>query len=405
MLSAVTISGRDVPLANVEYRVTIQTGSAAIWEIPQPTTCQVAIWSKDIVPAHIGDELTLMNDDLPADKARFRGQITNVQLDHPEPGIARALITAQGPMMRLGRMTVAYSTLPEQTAAERLVDLFAMAGVVAQVKDPGLSFVMVERPLDNQKGRFMLEETVRGEPFDIWEMNIPLQLRAGITFDKAQFGNSDPASEATAVFLDQSSPTDYALELWGEINRSDTNLQTLPADAIAWEPRWQQDTGRVVNQIAVEYGPYPTDASARPTIAVESAPSIATFGPASTTIKTDIKDAQDAGGLAVKLLSSYAQPMWELSSCDLLLHEVDELTRRQLLGLIRPGLAVRVDDLPQPAPATYSDFWVEGFTEAYAPGQHIMTLALTAIPTGPRFDHLRFDDADPTSPSTAVFNY
>lgn len=407
MITEVRIKGQPVPLDRVEYQVTIQTGSAARWEIPQATTCQIAIWSDDVIPAVVGDELTIIDDDIDTGNARFRGQVTNVELSHPDPGIVRQLVTAQGPLMRLGRMTVGYGTLPEQTAADRLADLMAMAGVYAQVMDDGWPAVMAARPLDDQKGSFMFGETMRSEPFDVWEMNIPLELRQGITFDTAQFDESDPAAPETAVFIDTASPLGYAVELWGEQSRSDVNLYAIPSHAVMWEPRWKQDTGRVVNDITITYGDYPAQGSSdkRPTVRVQSAASKAAYGPASTQITTDILGQADAGRTATQLLDEYASPKWEMASCELLLDELSTIDRKMAMTMIRPGRAIHIEDLPQPAPATYSDFWVEGFTEVYSPGRHTMTLALTSIPTGPRFDFMEFDNADPTSPATAVLNY
>ena len=408
MLTGITINGQTVDPATVEYQVTIQTGPGAQYELPQPTTCSVAIWSDTSLNVALGDELMVHDDDITADRARFRGQVTNVALEHPGPGIVRQNITAMGPLMRLGRATIGYTDLIEEGAAFRISEVCARADIVA-VMEPGLVGPnMVAREADDQSCRFMFDEVMRSSPFDVWEMNAPLMLSIGPMFDMCQFGNNDPQDIATAVFVDgtQGDPG-YAIEILPESYRDTTPVLGLSPDAVGWGLRWEKDTGRVVNKVSVVYGDYPPEGSStqRPKVSTESASSIATFGPSTTEIVTDLSDSADAGTRAVAILDAYASSHWEMRSCDLILEQMNDTERRMVMTQVRPGARVEIDQLPLPGPAARSAFYVEGFTESYKPGDHIITLALTAIPTGPQFDLMRFDDADPNSPTTAVFNY
>lgn len=406
MISAVSIDGTPLDLGRIEYQVTIQTGSSAQWESPQSTSCQLRVWSPDIVPASVGQELVIEDDDIPTGKARFRGQVTNIELMHPTDGAVRATITAQAPLMRLGRATTGYWTAPEQTAAQRITDICTEAGVTAIIKRDDQT-ALVGREFQDTACRFAFDECLASEPFDVWEMNIPLQLRTGPQFDLCRFDDSDPQADTTAVFTDGASETGLAIELWSENRRDEDAAITLPPDAVVWEPVWRQDTGRVINAVSVTYGdhPAPGTSTPRPVVRVADDPSAAIYGPASTQVTTDLKDAADAGHLATRLLTTYSAAHWEAASCDVVMDSLDTVTRKLFMTRIRPGAKVSMTNLPQPAPAFASEFYVEGFTESYANGQHIITLALTAIPTGPQFDLMRFDDADPNSPTTAVFNY
>jgi hypothetical protein len=74
---------------------------------------------------------------------------------------------------------------------------------------------------------------------------------------------------------------------------------------------------------------------------------------------------------------------------------VDQLTvpeRDQVLALVS-GSSVIVNDLPEPAPFPQFLGIVEGWSETYTPGQHILTLSIS----DPRYSYqtVPWEDVDP----------
>jgi hypothetical protein len=67
--------------------------------------------------------------------------------------------------------------------------------------------------------------------------------------------------------------------------------------------------------------------------------------------------------------------------------------RDQVLALIS-GSSVLVNDLPQPAPFEQFLGLVEGWSETYTPGQHILTLSIS----DPRYSYqtVTWGEVDPT---------
>jgi hypothetical protein len=94
------------------------------------------------------------------------------------------------------------------------------------------------------------------------------------------------------------------------------------------------------------------------------------------TLQTGLKANADANTRAAAILLAQAYPLWNLGNISIY---VDQLTvpERDLVLALISGSTVVVGDLPEPAP--YSQFLgiVEGWSETYTPGQHILTLSIS----------------------------
>ena len=377
MSKITTVTVNDVPLDlnEVQYEIKLQTGASARWALPQPTTAQLMLWTTDRLPVQVGDFVEWVTEENAPGTSRFRGQVTNTTLVHDRPGRVQTVATLAGPLLRLGRCNMGYDTMPEQPSSERIVEIFNRAGVVCTVKAPEPDNTLVEFINNNQTCRSAFEAVMYSNPYDVWELDQPIG------------GNS--------------------VDLYSEIGRIEPfDFVEIPAANTIWEPTWYQDTGQVVNDVTVTYGPLNSGTAGQTeSVRLVSNDSIAIYGPISTKVTTHLRDEDDAGYLATRLIDTYAQAKWKISGAEIDCITLDHDTHEEVVQNMRVGSRISLTQLPAPTPLQGGHFWVEGFTEYYAPDTHTMTIALTPVLTGPLFDVAQFDNADPAAYETAVLAY
>ncbi len=105
-----------------------------------------------------------------------------------------------------------------------------------------------------------------------------------------------------------------------------------------------------------------------------------------------MKDATDVTDRAGKIITAQANPLWSLGQISILVHQLDTIPQEQILNLVS-GMSVSIIDLPQPAPLGQFVGIVEGWSESYTPGEHILTLSLS----DPRysFETVTWGEVDP----------
>jgi len=147
----------------------------------------------------------------------------------------------------------------------------------------------------------------------------------------------------------------------------------LNAPGIIFAPTWSKTLTPLINDVTVTYGP---DESVTQT---DSA-SITQYGRREYRLETDIKTVSDATTRAAGIMTAQANALWNLGQISVLVDQLNPTDTDKLLGLVS-GSLVMVFGLPASGPAP--DFYgiVEGWTDSYNNGQHIMTLSIS----DPRF--------------------
>jgi len=177
---------------------------------------------------------------------------------------------------------------------------------------------------------------------------------------------------------------------------STTAATVLPSNGVIFTPAWTQNQVSIINDVTVSHG----DPASYHT--ATDATSIATYGRRALTLETGLDKAADATSRANAILLAQAYPLWNLGNISIYVDQLTVPERDQVLALIS-GSSVLVNDLPQPAPFEQFLGLVEGWSETYTPGQHILTLSIS----DPRYSYqtvtwgevsptLQWGDVDPT---------
>jgi hypothetical protein len=177
---------------------------------------------------------------------------------------------------------------------------------------------------------------------------------------------------------------------------STTAATSLPSNGVIFTPAWTQNQVSIINDATVSHGDPPSYHQAT------DATSIATYGRRALTLETGLKANADAISRASAILLAQAYPLWNLGNISIYVDQLTVPERDQVLALIS-GSSVLVNDLPQPAPFEQFLGLVEGWSETYTPGQHILTLSIS----DPRYSYqtvtwgevsptLQWGDVDPT---------
>lgn len=357
-VSAIIVNGVSIDLADVEYNVQITHGRSDIKSTPEPSSAAVTLRGATGTGLNIGDTLTIQA----YTANRFIGNVTDLTLEHLDttPPVPVTRVTAIGYLAKLGTLTTDGTAFTAETVRDRIDDVMTPTGLayfngadqlldLAANADPGIQPVQTYLQtlaewsggtyFDDTTGRIVFEDYgergVAGNP-GIWNN------QTGTWSANTGAWNTYPASNAAP---------------------------SLPAGAVAWSPSWTKNLQTIVNDIEVEYdggGIYQADDSA----------SIAVHGRRAYKLTTELAVAADATARANQILTAQAQPLWNLGQITVLVDRLSTAQRNAAMDLIN-GSRVIINGLPATSPYTQFQGIVEGWSETYVPGRHILTLSLS----------------------------
>lgn len=365
-ITAITIDGSPVTLADVENSITITHGRGDISNSGQPSTCRLAILldTTDPIPATIGSTLTVEAHSTP----RFTGTVTAVTVTHDGSHVGyvtRCSIDAVGYLDRLDRLVTGTADFLEETFEDRATGILAATGLTYAVSnDDGT--ILIAETAEAVTVREYLQKlcvTVGATMCDLPDGTILLE-----TYTRREANYTGGAwADATGTWADNT-------QTWG----SGRSALELPSDAVEWEPVWMLRQDTIVNDVTVAYG----SNDPKDTVTDTDAASVTAYGKRSAYLDTGIKNLADATARAAAILTAQALPHWNIDRLTVLVDDLDVTTRDAVLAL-ESGDRVIINNLPQAAPEGLYFGVVEGWTETHTPIGHRITLNLS----DPRFSY------------------
>lgn len=383
MNPTVYVNGTALDLDEVEYRISLTHGRNDITAAPAPSDASITLYGFTSIPVEISDIVEIEA----YGQTRFTGRVTDTLLTHdfnpngPTLGIpasayvARLEVTLVGNLSLLGLKFVGASGYSRELLNDRVENILTDAGLTfANNSDP----LMTQEPLDALDGGYSaldlltaLGTETGGTLCDLpdgavlWES----YSRRGFGYNPAHWYDIDP--------LDTYPDLPY---IWADIyDRVDTAPLTvdLPKPLVAWSPTWRNSAQTILNDVTVIYSENGNQSE------TDSDPaSILTHGRRAFTLTTRLHYSTDAQTRASEIIRMQSEPRYAVQSVEVLMEEVTEPLRGQILDLIS-GSKVGIDVMPQPAPIDDYIGIVEGWAETYTPGLHRLVLSLS----DPRFSY------------------
>lgn len=308
-LTSITLDGVALDLDDVLADVTIRHGRAGYFDSASPSTCQLSLLGVPrsfTRPFRLGSELIVIASDGVTAAPRFTGRLTDGDLVGDE---LTAIAVAR--LRTLSGYTVGAVAYPEESWSARVTRAFTEAGLAAS--------------LELAAGAF--------NPTLLARAAEPITLAAYLD-ELAETVESAVADRPDGRILVQA------------INaRSSSGSVALSPAEVAYAPGWVMRLP-AANVVAVSYG------SPEATVSATDAASVALYGPISTTIPTELKNAADASSMANARLSRAAYARWTTPATTLLFGRRLEL-----------GKPVGLSSLPPAAPFSSWSPTLEGWTD------------------------------------------
>ncbi len=357
-ITEIAVNGAALDLTYVEYNVQVTHGRSDIKSTPEASTASVILRGATGTGVNIGDDITIEAYNAP----RFTGNITDLALSHLDTTPATPVVQVQavGYLAKLGTRTTDGNAFTAQTVRQRVADVMDATGLtyfngadqtldLAANADPGIQPTLgyLQSLAEWSGGTYFDDPTGR------------------IVFE--DYGDRGVAANP-GIWNNQTGAWSANTNAWNTYPASNAAPQ-LPAGAVAWSPEWAKNLQTIVNDIEVEYDGgniYQADDNA----------SIATFGRRAYNLTTELALAADATARANQILTAQAQPLWNLGQITVLVDTLTTGQRDDLLALMN-GARVIINGLPAASPYTQFQGIVEGWSETYTPGRHILTLSLS----------------------------
>jgi len=360
-ISHIIIGGVTLDLDDVEYQVSVTHGRNDIKSQPEASTAVIVIRGSAGLDVNLSDVM-----DINAwDTTRFTGEVSDIQITHLSsvPAVALTTITAIGNLSNLGSRITGASGYASETVYARAEEILTDSGeTYLNGGTSSLELYAISagnaQPQTCLDGLQALAEWSGGTYFDTPNGYIVFESygsRGATAFAGAWSALINPWDEYQQTW--DSFPTSYAGTM-------------LPGDGVVFTPSWNKNQVSIINDATVSHGSNPSYHQAT------DATSIATYGRRALTLETGLKANADAITRANEILLAQAYPLWNLGNISILVDELTEPDRNLVLNLIS-GSAVVVNDLPEPAPFSQFLGIVEGWSETYTPGQHILTLSIS----------------------------
>lgn len=369
-ITAITVDGTGLALADVEYSVVIYHGRNDIATSPTPSSAQLSLFitGQASIPVHLSESLVIQAYGVD----RFTGVITDLNLEHmySQDGTPMTVLTmvAIGALAKLGAFYDAASGFPAEPLDTRLSAILGATGLPSVVDaDPHIHLIAYPAGAKTVD-QLLLELAVwtGGTMYDTpngqiwWES----YTRRGLTYSNATWPDE--------LYTWTNTPGTWDTQL----KAGAAATVVLPSNAVAWAPSWQATQQLILNDVTVTYG----TADPQLTENIQDTASITRYGTRALTIETGLADAADAQNRAQAVITSQSQERWQLGKIELLVDDLDTTTRTAVLAL-QAGSRVLVTDLPQPGPIDEFYGVVEGWGETYTREGHRLVLSLS----DPRF--------------------
>lgn len=352
------VGGTAVDLTDVEYDVTISHGRSDVFTQSNPSTAQVTLRGATGVAIEVADYVRIAG----YGTCRFQGEVTDLRVESlgKDSPVAITTFTAMGNLSRLGTKNVDVD-FPKETVRQRVERVLDAAG------------------LDYLNGATSdLELFAVADDIPVSAMSLLDELAAwsGGTFFDTMSGLI--VFESYGIRGQTANPGNWAAQTatWAELERTWSSFPTslaaleLPAGSVIYSPTWSKNVQGIVNSVAITHGDPPHVDTLTDT------PSVTAYGLRATELTTGLDKHEDAEDRGAAILLAQAQPKWNLGQVSVLVHRLDTTTRDALM-VVQSGATVLVTGLPSTGPLDQFLGIVEGWTENYTPGQHILTLSLS----------------------------
>jgi hypothetical protein len=158
---------------------------------------------------------------------------------------------------------------------------------------------------------------------------------------------------------------------------------------VTWSPVWRNTSQTILNDVTVDLQDrvrQPDRDRHRPGVDPDSR------APGIHPCTTQLHYSTDAQARASDIIRTQSEPRYAMQSVEVLMEEITDPLRAQLLQVISGG-KIDLDDTPQPSPIEDYIGIVEGWSETYTPGQHRLVLSLS----DPRFSYqvVKWSEIDP----------
>ena len=362
MTSPVThiiIGGTTLDLNDVEYQVSITHGRNDIKSQPEASTAVIALRGSAGLDVALADSV-----DIAAwGTTRFTGEVSDLQMTHLStvPPTAVTSITCIGNLSNLGSRITGADGYPKQTIYERAEEILTDSGET--YLNGGTSDLEVFAT-GSGAGTTCLDAL---QALAEWSGGTYFDTPNGvIVFESyGDRGLTAFAGAWSALIY----PWSNYEQTWDSFPTSFAGV-SLPGNGVIFTPTWSQNQVSIINDVTVSHGDPASYHQAT------DATSIATYGRRALTIETGLDKEADATSRASAILLAQALPLWNLGNISVYVDQLTEPQRNLVLALIS-GSSVIVNDLPVPAPFEQFLGIVEGWSETYTPGQHILTLSVS----------------------------
>lgn len=389
-VTAVTVNGSALNLANITYDLKVTHGRSDIQSGPTPGQCVFTYRVPDgatALPISLADAIVVQALSV----NRFTGQVTDIQVTHEasSPATTYVQVTAMGPLARLSRFTTGGSGYASQSVQDRVDAILTSTGLTYTAEaDPALTLnAYAANESDVQAllsdictwtGATLFDTPAGGIYFESY-------TRRGYTYSTARWNEYGTTTFADTVgaYDEQYTP-----------GTSAPATVVIPGSAVVWEPTWSTADSTIINSVQVSYG----TATPQDTYTNTDATSIATFDLRKTQIDTQLAELADAQRRAQLVLTAQASERYSLGEISVLIHALDASTRTAVLGM-QEGARVVITDLPQPNPTGTSQFLgvLEGWSEQHSDGLWTLGISLS----DPRFSYATISWAE--APATATW--
>jgi hypothetical protein len=358
-INSILINDVALDLADIEYNVQISHGRADIKSVPEPSTAQIILRGSTGTTLAIGDELAITAY---TGTSRFTGTVTDLSIEYlsSSPAIPVTTVTAIGLLARLGLLTTGEDAYPKESPRDRITTIMDTTGLsylnVADAdlelksnNDPGITTILSYLQ--------SVAEWSGGTYFD--------DTRGRVIFE--DYGNRGIASNP-GIWENLTEPWSFYEDAWSTFPTNNA-APSIPGSSVAWSPQWQQNLQTLINDVEIEYdngGLYE----------LEDAASIAAYGRRKYDLLTELHGLVDAQERAQQIITAQANPLWNIGQITVLMDQLTETQRNSTLALLN-GANVIIDDIPAGGPYTQFNGIVEGWSETYVPGRHLLTLTLS----------------------------
>jgi len=379
MTLQITLAGSVIDLDLFEFNVTIAHGRSDVTSSPTASNTQIVLRGDTGPLLELADTVAISFDGV----ARFTGAISdlNVSFISTTNPTAITTITAMGNLAKLGYTDVGASGYIEQSARQRVETILDAANeTFVNGGDPDITlYAILEADAQVTTALDALGRVASWTGATYYDD--PL---GRIIFE--DYGNRGQTTFA-GIWSNQIGTWADAQGDWASYPITIGSLP-LNAGGIIFAPTWSKTLSPLINDVTVEYGPdliqNQTDTG-----------SITQYGRREYRLQTEIKNAGDAINRAASIITAQANGLWNLGQLSILMSELDADQTTKVLNLVS-GAIVNVIGLPASGPYTQFNGVLEGWTDSYNNGQHILTLSIS----DPRFSYQMLEFGEVTDTLT-----